>query len=1258
MNPGIFIMGGGGGGGGSGGKRGGAGKGQQGANSGSGGDEASGGGKNALSSGSCGGSGGCPGNHPGNEGSVAKGDPVDVASGRAFTEPALDLRLPGPLPLNLTRAYSSAARSRDTGLGHGWSHSLGWTIDVHRTRIEVWTGSGGVVVFPVLPIGAQTLGPKGWVLRREPWGFAIDAGDDLWRIFSVTEADGKRYRLSAIDDRNRNRIALSYEAGRLVEIADSAGRRVRVTSTPEGRIESLQAKNAWAQGRWVVFAHYKYDAAGDLVSVRDADGHTTTYTYEDHLLTSRRSPTGLTFFYRYDSHGRCVETWGEYPGRRDPSLDNAVPPLLADRTTQARGVFHVKLDFLDDGYVEVADSRTVHRYFVNEQGMLEKSVSGGGVHSRTYDGSGHVTSYTDPRGAVTRWKRDERGREVAITDPLGRQTFLDRNAAGWVCEITDPAGYTTRFDRDAKGNVVMVANPAGGVSTFEYDERGLIVAEIAPNGARTSYSYDEHGNCTGVLLPNGATYRFAYDPLGRLISCTNPLGGAAYYVWSDGARLLSLRDHDGGTVRYDYDGDGNLVRAVATNGGVYRLTWGGYHMLSRIEYPDGAALDFRFDREGHLVSVMNASGEEHRLEYDAAGRLLVERTFSGRTLRYKRDLTGNLTHFENGCGEVTELAYNLADEVIEIGYADGTSEKLFYDERGDLVEVSSGNVSVLYDRDPLRRVVREVLRIGAETHVVDVTYDGLGNRVGRRTSAGDAQSFERDAMGHIRRIVLDGQQEMLQTVNALGQESQRLLPGGGCIVSAFDAVGRLCARHVLAAGAPVKPRPGEPEWIGPPRVLLTTGRSYQYAVGGELWGSSDQAHRSTEYGYDLTGRLVAAVRSGIGAETYAYDAIGNILETGIGAAERRYGQGNLLTQRGDKHYRYDADGRLVEARRSDGSHEVEVWRYAWNAKGLLRSVRRPDGVVVEFSYDPLGRRIEKRVSRPAVCGGLEAIESTQFTWDGDVLLRTLRTDLRDGRSWKRTFVFEDDRFVPMGHRDGDPGSGDWSWYVNDPSGAPLALVRGDGRAACTIERSAWGRDCGPPQSHLTPLSFQGQYIDEETGLSYNRFRYYDPETGQYISPDALGLAGGFNEYAYVKNPVRLVDPLGLVPSAADMARQKADELNAQPGKKPNCVTAVVDKSTGKVYYGTPGDPGLDMGTAPSPLKENAAKLPPEGIAPHKQSPGNCGEPKAVDAALKNGAKLENLEMHTVFIGGKRHGQAKTRCPNCQVTTAGVATTSD
>ncbi|MDX6053043.1 RHS repeat-associated core domain-containing protein, partial [Scandinavium lactucae] len=59
------------------------------------------------------------------------------------------------------------------------------------------------------------------------------------------------------------------------------------------------------------------------------------------------------------------------------------------------------------------------------------------------------------------------------------------------------------------------------------------------------------------------------------------------------------------------------------------------------------------------------------------------------------------------------------------------------------------------------------------------------------------------------------------------------------------------------------------------------------------------------------------------------------------------------------------------------------------------------------------------------------------------------------------------------------------------------------------------------------LRFAGQYEDEESGLHYNRFRYYDTETGQYLTPDPIGLAGGVNPYGYVHNPLSWVDPLGL-----------------------------------------------------------------------------------------------------------------------------------
>ena len=60
-----------------------------------------------------------------------------------------------------------------------------------------------------------------------------------------------------------------------------------------------------------------------------------------------------------------------------------------------------------------------------------------------------------------------------------------------------------------------------------------------------------------------------------------------------------------------------------------------------------------------------------------------------------------------------------------------------------------------------------------------------------------------------------------------------------------------------------------------------------------------------------------------------------------------------------------------------------------------------------------------------------------------------------------------------------------------------------------------------------PIRFQGQYHDPETGLHYNRHRYYNPNTGRFLTPDPIGLAGGLNNYQYVPNPTGWVDPLGL-----------------------------------------------------------------------------------------------------------------------------------
>ena len=159
--------------------------------------------------------------------------PVDVVTGRAFTHPIVDLSLPGPLPLDFARMYSAKMAGRDYGLGPGWGHTFGWEVVLECRRIVVWNEQGIAVDFPMIRPGDEVIGPWGWVLRRETGGCAVDADDGVWRIFSTTRPDGKSFRLTAIEDRNRNRISLTYEDDRLIEVTDSAKRIIQVAPTRE-----------------------------------------------------------------------------------------------------------------------------------------------------------------------------------------------------------------------------------------------------------------------------------------------------------------------------------------------------------------------------------------------------------------------------------------------------------------------------------------------------------------------------------------------------------------------------------------------------------------------------------------------------------------------------------------------------------------------------------------------------------------------------------------------------------------------------------------------------------------------------------------------------------------------------------------------------------------------------------------------------------------------------------------------------------------
>ncbi|QEM84122.2 RHS domain-containing protein [Halomonas binhaiensis] len=107
------------------------------------------------------------------------------------------------------------------------------------------------------------------------------------------------------------------------------------------------------------------------------------------------------------------------------------------------------------------------------------------------------------------------------------------------------------------------------------------------------------------------------------------------------------------------------------------------------------------------------------------------------------------------------------------------------------------------------------------------------------------------------------------------------------------------------------------------------------------------------------------------------------------------------------------------------------------------------------------------------------------------------------------------------------------YFQTDHLGTPLEVTDSDGQLAWVGHYRAWGKlekandGNNRPASTENPFRFQGQYHDPETGLHYNRHRYYDPEIGRFTTQDPIGLLGGENLYQYAPNPTGWVDPLGL-----------------------------------------------------------------------------------------------------------------------------------
>ncbi|WP_415639961.1 RHS repeat-associated core domain-containing protein, partial [Pseudomonas fluorescens] len=286
-------------------------------------------------------------------------------------------------------------------------------------------------------------------------------------------------------------------------------------------------------------------------------------------------------------------------------------------------------------------------------------------------------------------------------------------------------------------------------------------------------------------------------------------------------------------------------------------------------------------------------------------------------------------------------------------------------------------------------------------------------------------------------------------------------------------------------------------------------RQYDYDNTGNLTRLLDTRKGQHDYHYDPLARLTRADHSQDGQERFGHDPAGNLL------MQDRPGPdivaGNRLMIQGDHHYDYDAFGNLIRQRRGKGHQLVTEYRY--DCQHRLIGITQPNGQTASYRYDPFGRRISKTVDDI----------TTEFFWQGDKLVAEHHADRH------RSYIYEPDSFRPLALLEGfGPTDTQPFHYQLDHLGTPQELTAPDGEIVWSAHYRAYGKIARLDVNKIdNPLRFQGQYFDPESALHYNRHRYYNPDSGRYLTPDPVKLAGGINAYQYVPNPTGWVDPLGL-----------------------------------------------------------------------------------------------------------------------------------
>jgi len=391
--------------------------------------------------------------------------------------------------------------------------------------------------------------------------------DNVYRLIRQTDAEGYRtgYQYDATNnlisrtDGNGHTEQYEYDGlDRLISLTNGEAETTRYQYDPLGNetamiaadgivtryeydplyrlVAVIENQNEVGEGTDVnVATSYGYDAVGNLLTITDAEGQVTRFTYDGlNRLVQEVNALGKQWDYGYDAVGNRT---ARVDGNRQRTTYQYYPDDMLQQVT-----YH--------------DGSTV-AYQYDESNNRTVMVDHLGTTKWQYDALNRLTSQTDPYQRQLGYGYDAVGNRISLTYPDGNTAqygYVDNN---WLVSLTDPAGNVTRYERDGIGQMVKTINPNITITEASYDQADRLltinsyqVGGAAKTNSRFSYTYDEVGQRVmmaaeyGWRKPNLVTSHYSYDGLRRLVRDEDSEGVWTTYSFNRVGNRLRMQTND------------------------------------------------------------------------------------------------------------------------------------------------------------------------------------------------------------------------------------------------------------------------------------------------------------------------------------------------------------------------------------------------------------------------------------------------------------------------------------------------------------------------------------------------------------------------------------------------------------------------------------------------------------------------------------------------------------------------------------------